>query len=202
MDTPAGFAPVFAGWNVWDVWQSTDPDQGVLGAIWNAGISQEQLLKLWVENQVEDNAPGANVSDPINPDPEHLRGDEIQPIPKPTGLAVAAARESAGLGGALQLGNTGSSAVLSSVRFYNRGAAAVMPWPHDKNFVVDAVYQPSTTNPITNGAAPTTAGGTLVAAGEAATAAAASVVHVLVVGGVVVGGILLVLKFARSRRAA
>ena len=61
---PAGNAPVFAGWNVWDVWQAADPDQGVLGAIWNAGISQEQLLKLWVENQVEDSALGANVSEP------------------------------------------------------------------------------------------------------------------------------------------
>jgi hypothetical protein len=184
---PAGFAPVFAGWNVWDVWQADDPDQGVLGAIWYAGVSEDQLLKLWVESYVEKNAPGANVSDPLNPDPTHYKGDEIQIIPKPTGLAIASARESAGLGGTLQEGNKGSTARLVSVRFYNRGSASVVPWPHDQNFLVDAVYTPSTTNPITDSAAPTTVGAAVAAAGQGL----GEVVKVVaIVGGAIVAAIL------------
>lgn len=198
-NVPAGMAPVFAGWNVWDVYQATDPDEGILGKIWHAGIAQDQLLKLWVENQVEDNATGANVSDPLNPDPEHSRGDEVQLLTtKPTGLGIAAARESAGLGGALQLGNAGSQAVLSSVRFYNRGKATVMPWPHDKNFVVDAVYAPDASNPLTNAPPPKTAGGTLGALG----AEAGTVLMYVAIGGVVLLGAVVAISFANAKKAA
>lgn len=194
---PAGFAPVFAGWNVWDVWQADDPDQSILGAIWNAGISQERLLQLWVQGQVENNAPGSSVSDSLNPSPKHLNGDEVQIIPKPAGLAVAAARESAGLGGTLQVGNTDSKATLSPVRFYNHGTPSVMPWPHDKNFVVDVVYQPSTTNPITDSAAPSTTGAALASAGQ-------GLGEVLKVVAYVGGGIAAAIIVSKliSRRAA
>lgn len=195
---PAGNAPVFAGWNVWDVWQANDPDQGILGSIWYAGVDQEQLLKLWVENQVEDNALGANVSDPLNPNLAHKRGDQVQIIAKPTGLAIAAARESAGLGGALQVGNAGSQATLSSVRFFNRGKQTLMPWPHDKNFVVDAVYQPSPGNAITNGPGPSTTGEAL----ESAAKGFGEVVKVIaIVGGGVVAAII-VSKLLGRRAAA
>jgi len=192
---PAGMAPVFHGWNVWDVWQASDPDENILGKIWHAGISPDQLLRLWVENQIEDNAPGANVSDPLNPSPEHFRGDEVQIIGKPSGLEVAAARESAGLGDALQVGNEGSEALFRSVRFYNRGGETVMPWPRDKNFVVDAVYTPSATNPLTNAPAPTTAGAALGSAGD-------SLAHALTalawVGGAV-GALFVLSKLQRGR---
>lgn len=199
MTTPAGFAPVFAGWNVWDLWQASSPDENILGALWHAGISADQLLRLWVENQVEKNAPGANVSDPLNPNPEHFRGDEIEILPvKPTDLAVAAARETAGLGGALQVGVPGSSALFRSVRFYNRGQAAIMPWPHDQNFVLDATYEPSVTNPITNSQPPTTAGGTIKAGAEAAEKALGELVTVAAWG---LGGIALILVLSKMRSA-
>jgi hypothetical protein len=41
-----------------------------------------------------------------------------------------------------------------------------MPWPHDKNFLVDVVYQPSASNALTNGPAPATAGAALGQAAE------------------------------------
>jgi hypothetical protein len=194
---PPGFATVFAGWNVWDLWQAADPDESLLGALWHAGISQDQLLKLWVENQIEDNAPGANISDPLNPDPEHFRGDEIQILPgKPDGLAVAAGRESAGLGGALQVGKKDSAATFRTVRFFNRGQEAILPWPHDQNFVLDVVYQPSATNPITNSAPPSTAGGTIKAGAAAAEKALGELVTVAAWG---LGGIALILLISKMR---
>ena len=199
---PAGLAPVFAGWNVWDLYQTTDPDESILGKIWHAGIAPDQLAKLWVENQIEKNAPGADVSDPLNPNPEHFRGDEIQILPaKPTGLAIAAGRESAGLGGTQHLGTEDAAGepIFRSVRFYNRGAAAVMPWPHDANFLVDVVYQPSTTNPLTNSAPPSTAGGALKDAAEAAARALNDVVTVVAWGAGAVALIMLLSKVRSSR---
>ncbi len=164
--TPVGFAPVFAGWNVWDLWQADDPDLSVLGAIWHAGESQERLLRVWVEDQLRDNAPGAAVADTLNP--AALSGDPIQPIPKVSGLALAATRaEVPGLGGALQLGTNSSTATLRTVRFYNRGASSLLPWPHDANFLLDVVYFPSASNPVTNAQPPSTLGGAASAAGEA-----------------------------------
>jgi hypothetical protein len=181
--TPTGMAPVFAGWNVWDVYQADSPDENILGTLWHAGITEDQLLKLWVENQVEDNASGANVSDPLNPSPEHFRGDNVQIIASPGTLARAAVREDSipELTGAQQLGTKDSTARLRTVRFYNRGSATVMPWPHDQNFLVDAVFQPDAKNPLTNAPAPTTFGG-------AAKDAAAAIEHGLETLAWVVGG--------------
>ena len=134
----------------------------------------------------------------LNPNPAHNRGDEVQIIAKPVGLSIAAARESAGLGGALQVGNTGSQATLSSVRFFNRGKATLMPWPHDKNFVVDAVYQPSTDNAITNGPGPSTTG----AAVTAAVQGFGEVVKVILIVGGGIGAAILVSKLVGRRSAA
>jgi hypothetical protein len=151
-------APVFAGWNVWSLWQADDPDQSVLGTIWHAGESQERLLRVWVEDQIRDNAPGAAVADPANP--AALSGDPVLPIPVPTGLAVTATRASIPeLSGALQLGTKTSEAHLKAVRFFNRGGFAVLPWPHDANFVLDTVFTPSPSSPLTNGPGPSTLGG-------------------------------------------
>jgi len=202
MTTPAGFAPIFAGWNVWDLYQTTSPDEGILGTLWHAGISPEQLAKLWVENWVEKNAPGANVSDPVNPNPEHFRGDEVQILPvKPTGLNIAAGRESAGLGGEQHLGTVDATGapISRSVRFYNRGEAALTPWPHDQNFLVDVVYEPSKTNPITNSAPPATAGGAVKDAAEAAAHALNEIVTVAAWGLGAVAAIMLLSKIRSSR---
>ena len=166
---PVGMAPVFAGWNVWDVYQADSPDENLLGKIWHAGITEDQLLKLWVENQVEDNASGANISDPANPNPEHFRGDSVQIIASASTLGRAAVRDSIPeLAGAQQLGTQDSTARLRTVRFYNRGSATVMPWPHDQNFLVDVVFQPDAKNPLTNAPAPTTFGGSVAAFGSEA----------------------------------
>lgn len=159
---PVGFAPLFAGWNVWDIYQADSPDEGVLGTIWHAGISQDELLKTWVVDQVEDNAPGANLSDPLNPDFRKFRGDVVQIIPNAGTLTRAAVRDSIPeLASAQQLGTKDSTAKLRTVRFYNRGAQTTMPWPHDQNFLLDATFQPDPGNLITNSPAPSTASGTL-----------------------------------------
>lgn len=197
---PAGFAPVFAGWNVWDLYQADSPDEGVLGTLWHAGISQDQLVKLWVENQVEDNAPGANVSDPINPFPDHFRGDDVQILPNPGTLKRAVVRDAIpALAGAQQLGTGSSTATLRTVRFYNRGAQTTMPWPHDQNFLLDVVYMPDAANPLTNSPAPTTAGGTLTKAGGDLADALAHGFDTLawVAGGV--AAIFLIYKFGSSK---
>ncbi len=202
MTTPAGLAPVFAGWNVWDLYQTTDPDESILGTLWHAGISPEQLARLWVENQIETNAPGANVSDPLNPNPEHFRGDEIQILPtKPTGLGIAATRSSAGLGGQEHLGKEDAAGepFFRTVRFFNRGSAAVMPWPHDQNFLVDVVYQPSANNPLTNSAPPSTAGGAVDAAAKAAAKAIEDLVTVAAWGLGAVAAIMLLSKMRSSK---
>lgn len=166
LSVPAGFAPVFAGWNVWDLYQADEPDESILGSIWHAGESQDRLLRVWVEDNLRDNAPGTAVADPANP--TALSGDPVQPIPSAGGLVPLVTRSSVPtLAGALQLGTADSTAALHTVRFYNRGAASVMPWPHDGNFVLDAVYTPSASNPITNAPAPTTLAGSASAAADA-----------------------------------
>lgn len=155
---PTGFAPVFPGWNVWDLYVADDPNTTILGTIWNAGESPERVMRVWVENEISDNAPGAAVADPANP--AALRGDQIQPIPAVSGLSVAVARgDVPALAGAQQLGKEGSTATLHTVRFWNRGSDTVMPWPHDENFLLETVYTPSATNAVTNSPQPSSLGG-------------------------------------------
>lgn len=174
---PVGFAPVFKGWNVWDVWQADDPDESVLDAIWTAGMSQERLLRVWVENELKENAPGVAVADPLNP--AALRGDQVQPIPRVQGLAVAVTRSSVpGLGGALQVGTPTSKASLRTVRFFNRGDVSVLPWPRDKNFVLDSVYTPSTSNPVTSAPAPDSLAGAAGGVGKGVASALDSLVWI------------------------
>lgn len=191
---PAGFAPVFAGWNVWDLYQADVPDQSVLGTIWTAGESQDRLLRVWVEDQLRDNAPGVAVADPLNP--AALSGDPVQSIPKVTTLPVLVDRSSVPtLAGALQVGEAGTGATLRTVRFYNRGTPSVMPWPHDVNFVLDAVYTPSATNPITNAPAPTTLAGAASSAGDAIASGLSTLAWI---GGAAVA-VLLLSKLGKGR---
>jgi hypothetical protein len=193
MTTPAGFAPVFAGWNVWDVWQADDPTFSVM----NVGLPLERQLRVWVEDQIKDHAAGAAVADPLNP--AALRGEQIQPIPKVAGLQPVLTRGSIPeLAGALDVGSKGSGATLRTVRFFNRGADSVLPWPHDENYVLDTVYQPDTANPVTSGEAPGSLAGAATAAGDAA-------MKVITVVAVVAGVALLAMavsKLADTRRSA
>ncbi len=203
--TPPGFVPVFQGWNVWDVWQADDPDTSILGAIWTAGESPERLLRVWVEDQLRDNAPGAAVADPANP--AALSGAQVQPIPSvktvpvsgPDGLSVAATRaDIPELAGAMQLGVNDSKATLHTVRFYNRGSVTTMPWPHDQNFLVDRAYTPSPSNPVTGSPQPSS----LAGGASNALDAAKSVVTVVAVGAGLVLGVVLITSLVNSSRKA
>lgn len=192
VSAPAGFAPVFAGWNVWDLWVADDPDTSILNSIWTAGESAERVMRVWVEDELSDNAPGSAVADPANP--AALKGDQIQPIPKVDGLAVAVSRANVPeFAGAQQVGKTDSTATLHTVRFFNRGAETVMPWPHDTNFLLDAVYTPSASNPVTNAPQPSSLPGVL---GQAASAASA-----VAEGVAVIGALWLLSKLIGSRRS-
>jgi hypothetical protein len=187
MKTPAGFAPVFPGWNVWDVWQASDPSFDLM----NLGLALERQAQIWIEDKLKDEAPGVAVADPANP--LALRGDQIQIIPAATGLERAVLRaEVPGLEGAQQVGATGTPAIRRTVRFYNRGASAVLPWPHDGDYLLETVYQPSATNPITSGAAPSSLAGAASAVGDVAADTAKIV-------GLVLGLAVLGLVLSRSK---
>lgn len=196
MTAPAGFAPLFAGWNVWDVWQAQDPILGVTGQIMNAGVSLERQLRIWVEDQVKDNAPAAELADPLNP--AALKGAQVLVVPNAAGLEPLATRaEIPELAGPLQVGEQGSPAKKFTVRFFNRGEATALPWPQDQNYVVDAVFQPTDDNPLTSGAAPASLDAALSEAGKGIKAVAVAV-------GVVAGfaGLIYLLSLIGSRKAA
>lgn len=193
---PVGFAQIFKGWNVWDVWQSQDPILGLGGGIMNAGVSLERQLRIWVEDQIREHAPAAAVADTFNP--AVLKGSQIEVIPNAGGLEVLQTRADVPeLAGALQLGNAGSEGKKFTVRFFNRGDETGMAWPHDENYVLDAVFQPSGTNAITSGAAPSSLGGAATGL-ESGVASALKVVAI--VAGVGLGALLLV-QLINARKA-
>jgi hypothetical protein len=193
---PAGFAQLFHGWNVWELGQSSEPIQGLGGAVMNAGVSLERQAKIWVEDFIKDNAPAAAVADPLNP--AALRGDQIQILPNAAGLEPLQTRADVpGVAGALQLGKEGSAGIKRTVRFFNRGEETAIAWPHDQNYVLDAVFQPSSSNPVTSGDAP----GSLAGATDAAMDKAGTVLKVVAIGGgvlLVVGLIALIASSSRK----
>ena len=133
------------------------------------------------------------MADPLNP--AALRGDQVQPIPKVDGLVVVASRaDIPALAGSLTIGSQGSTETLRTVRFFNRAGDTVLPWAHDENNVLDTVYQPSATNPITNAAAPSSLAG-------AASSASSTIEHVAVLGAVVLGGALVFLVLSKMGRS-
>lgn len=154
--TPAGFIPVLKGWNVWRVWQVDD--LGDLNPM-NFGLSDERRLRIWVEEQANA-APGAAVADPANP--LALKGGQVEIIPSADGLAELATLNPSS-GHVLELP---SAAHPFFVRFYNRGAEGVTPWPIGDEQLVEAVYEPSAASPITNGAPPSSLGGAATGAAE------------------------------------
>jgi len=188
-----GFAPIFPGWNVWQIWQADDPTFSIM----TIGESLDRQLQVWVEDQIKDNAPGSAVADPANP--LALRGDQIQIIPEVTGLEVAAARgDIPEFAGALQIGTPKSKAVRRWVRFWNRGSATSLPWPHDENYMLEDVYTPSSSSSITNAPQP----GSLAGAASSAADAAASGLKVLAVGAGVVLGVVVIAALVNSSRKA
>jgi hypothetical protein len=168
-----GLAPVFPGWNVWGVWQKDSLDVEIS----MIGVSRDRRLRIWVENEVDDNAPGAEVGDPLSPNPTKFKGEMVQIIASDAGL-LSIARKELVPGASLILDGP---ATLRFVRFYNRGPFTGLAWPHDANYLLDAVYMPSATNPVTNAPAPASAAADVDAAADAAASAAKSIGSGLVV---------------------
>src|ERR1700742_4307115 len=141
-------APIFAGWNVWAVWQVKDLPFSIM----MLGVSRDRQLQIWVEDQTRVNG-GASTADPID-----LKGSSVQILNgAPTDLQVAGRKESvSGPTMAVE-----GDAELRYVRFYNRGDATSLPWPHDESYLLDSVYEPSKTSPTTNSAPPPTIGQTV-----------------------------------------
>ncbi len=188
LQAPAGFVPVFPGWNVWGVWQKNDLD--IEASM--LGVSHDQRLKIWVENEVQDNAPGAAVSDPFSPNVFKFRGDMVQIIPDAAGLSAVAHKEDVA-GPALTVDG---EATLRFVRFYNRGSLTVMPWPHDSNYLLDAAYLPSVTNPVTASPPPASTAATATEVAKAAEGIGSGVVVALGLG----LGIVLVAALAARKQ--
>lgn len=182
--SPVGFAQVFKGWNVWAVLakDSLDFDPLMLG------VSPERRLRIWVEEQA-DKAPGVAVADPANP--FALKGGQVEMMQSAEGLESD--REMPG--GSLLLDGP-STRVF--VRFFNRGEAAVTPWPRDANFLLDTVYTPDAENPLTNASPPASLGG---AASGAADKINSMLTAVAIVGGVAIGAYVLV-QILNARKAA
>lgn len=194
---PAGFAQIFPGWNVWQLWGSEEPNQGLSGTIFNTGLSLERQLRIWVENAIKDGAPGAAVADPANP--AALRGDQIQLLPSAGTLKILQTRgEIPSLAAGQQLGAEGSRAIFYTVRFYNRGQADVLPWPHDENYLLENVYKPDPENPLTSGPRPDSLAG---AASDIGEGLKSTLKVVAVVAGVGLGVVLLV-SLLNSRKVA
>jgi hypothetical protein len=183
---PAGFATVFKGWNVWGVQQKDDLDIEPL----MIGVSRDRRLRVWVE-EAADAAPGTAVADTANP--FALKGSQVELI-NSVGDLVPAETQAAALPGTALDG----PATVRLVRFFNRGAEAVTPWPHDSNYLLDTVYQPATNNPITNAPAPSSLAGTATQV----TSDVGSVVKLLAIGGGIVLAIFLVTTLAKTSRKA
>ncbi len=145
---PPGFAPIFAGWNVWSVWQKDDLDFELGGV----GLTDERRLRVWVEDTA-DAASGAQLHDPLNPSAKHFDGDEVDVLQNAAGLSVSVDRTSVPVG----IPPLEGAVTLRFVRFYNRGVPTVVPWPHSSNYLLEAVYAPAKDNPVTNAPAPVSA---------------------------------------------
>lgn len=132
--------PIHEGWNVWSVYQKNDLDIEPM----MVGVNRDRRLRIWVEEKAE-SASGVDVSDQLS-----LRGSQVQILLGVSGLTIESTREQ--LPGDLLL--LDGPATLRYVRFFNRGARTETPWPHDSNYLLESVYQPSATSPITTGPPP------------------------------------------------
>lgn len=183
-------APVFEGWNVWAVYQKTDLDTEIS----MIGLSRDRRLRIWVEDEVRLNAPGTDVSDPID-----VKGSQVQIVAgdAPSGLKSGARKEQVP-GDVMLLDGENERRV---VRFFNHGKASALPWPHDKNYLLDEVYQPDPHATVTSGDAPRQ-----IAGGAAddlkKTLPLVGTVAAFFVGGVVLVGGSLLAVHALSARAA
>lgn len=187
-----GFAPIFKGWNVWDVYALNNLHTEIGGI----GVSDDRRLRIWVENEIKDHAPAAAVDDQANPN--KLVGAMIEIIQNAGTLSPAARRVD--LPGAPML--LDGPATLHTVRFFNRGDQTELSWPHNDNFLLDTAYEPSAASPITSGAAPSSLAGDVGAAAESIKHLTVVVLEVAAIGAGVGLLIWLASHAARKRRAA
>lgn len=192
MTPDPGFAPIFHGWNVWDVFEKNDLDTEIAGI----GLSPDRRLRIWVEDSIKDGAPAAAVNDPANPG--KLVGDMIE-ILQGSGSLQTAARKEDVPGSAFVLDG---AAAVHTVRFYNRGPETELSWPHSSNFLLDAVYAPSSSSPITSAPEPGTLAGTVGHAADAAGKTAKTVLTIVGIGAGVGLLIWVLAKAGKGRRLA
>jgi len=174
-----GVIPIFPGWNIWNLWQVNDLDFSIM----NIGVTPERQLRIWVEDQIRNNAGAAEVADPLA-----IKGSQIQVLPGlPTGLRIMMRKEQVpgcegdGCAGPTMVVNGPAS--MKTVRFFNRSNTQTsMPWPHDNNYLVDAVYVPSVDNPISSGGGPSTV---LSPVNEAASGAVSVLTKLAITAGVI-----------------
>lgn len=140
-------APVFPGWNVWSVWQVKD----LPFSLSMIGVSRDRQLKIWVEDHVRLEAPGASVADPID-----LKGGQIQILnARPSDLKIAKRKEEVS-GPPLLIESQAEPPELRFVRFFNRGAESSLPWPHDDAYLLEEILLPNPESPVTKGPGPGT----------------------------------------------
>lgn len=145
----SAFAPIFPGWNVWQVWQVKD----LPFSISMFGVSPERQLRIWVEDQLRLHS-AADVADSID-----LKGSQIEIIEGGQGLATAIRKEQVPNGATFIVSGPAN---LFTVRFFNRAGQTAIAWPHDSEYLLDAVLEPNPSNPATTGPAPTKIAQTVV----------------------------------------
>lgn len=185
--SPSDFVPVFPGWNVWTVWQVKDLSD-LSPEFW--GVSRDRRLRIWVEDWCR--LRGVDVAGALD-----LKGSQIEILPStPKDLAVLKRKEEIG-GPALTVEGP---AELRVVRFYSRGSSAVpIPWPHDDEYLVEAVYQPSASSPATSGPAPSTVVDGVTPSPETIEKISSASSKVLLVAALAAGGLLAVNLWAAAR---
>lgn len=140
---PTNLAPIFPGWNVWEVSQKLDLDFDPLFI----GVSRDRRLRVWVEDQVK-RSPAVDTGDSLQ-----LKGDQVDILAGvPPALRIAATKEDVP-GDPMLLDGESS---LRTVRFFNRGASGSIPWPHDDDYILDRVYIPDPKVPETAAPPPKT----------------------------------------------
>jgi hypothetical protein len=186
----SAFAPVFKGWNVWSVWQVKDLPFSIL----MLGVERSRQLRIWVEDHVRLGAPGTEVADALD-----LKGGQIEILPAlPAGLKSVKRRESIP-GPAIVVESQDEPPELRVVRFFNRGSAGKLVWPHDDAYMLDEVFDPDPKNEATSGPGP----GTIASRTTAPIAEGGiDVVKFAAVAAGVVLVLALALRYAASRRLA
>lgn len=147
MTAPAGFATVFAGWNVWDVSVADELETEVL----MLGVSPGRRLRIFVEQTVQE-APGVDVAEPLNP--LELQGEQVEIIDNPADLVAIETADQQKPGASLLISEPSH---IETVRFFNKGVDSTVSWPMSfraggggtRNFLLEAVYQPTAVSPLT-----------------------------------------------------